>query len=77
MISKSLLNRWRIGNDNGKGYALGDNNMTPAEAAEDCGLEIIDEDHTGNVVARLLHGDNSLVVIRDHNGPWAVKVTVG
>lgn len=77
MINENIIKKWHIGNDNGEGYAVGDDNMTPAEAAEAEGLIICDEDITGQVVAIASEDDDCFVVIRDHNGPWAVTVTLG
>lgn len=75
MISESLIKKWHMGNDNGEGYPIGDEDMTPLEAAEYDDLAVIDDDCYGNVVAA--YDETHLVVIRDHNGPWAVTVSVG
>lgn len=72
-ISDSELKRlWREGNDQGRGYAIGDDDMSPHQAAKDGGLENIQKiDPEGNVVG-ILAGD--IIVVCDANGPWAVTV---
>lgn len=71
MISEEYLRAWNIGNDNGQGYSVGDAEDTPLEAAEAEGYTDIEEDETGQV---LCSDGCDLVVIRDHNGPWAVRI---
>ena len=71
MISEEYIRAWRIGNDAGDGYAVGDEDMTPLQAAEDEGYTDIEEDEIGQVLCT--DGDD-LVVIRDHNGPWAIRI---
>jgi hypothetical protein len=73
--TEGLLESWRIGNNAGKGFAIGADDMSPEEAAEDYGLteiEVITPD--GSVVG--CDDDGHAIVVRDHNGPWAVDVTV-
>jgi len=72
-ISDSELKRlWREGNDQGRGYAIGDEDMTPRQASKDGGLENIQNiDQEGNVVG-IISGD--IIVVCDSNGPWAVTV---
>lgn len=72
MNDKELNNAWRRGNDAGCGFALGDEDMTPEEAAKSEGLEnirIIDPE--GTVVGQLA---GYTIVIADSHGPWAVTI---
>lgn len=71
MIGDEYIRAWRIGNDAGDGFSVGDDNMTPCQAAEYEGYTDIEEDETGQVLCS--DGDD-LIVIRDHNGPWAVRI---
>lgn len=72
-ISDTELKRlWREGNDQGRGYAIGDEDMNPRAAAKEGGLENVQKiDPEGNVVG-ILAGD--IIVVCDANGPWAVTV---
>jgi len=70
--NEKLLEMWRKGNDAGLGYAIGHEDDTPLEAAERSGHESITEiTPEGSVVC---HDGHDMIVICDHNGPWAVKV---
>jgi hypothetical protein len=71
MISEEYIKAWRIGNDEGQGFAVGDVDMTCEEAAEAEGYTDLEVDETGQVLCS--DGDD-LIVIRDHNGPWAVRI---
>ena len=71
MISEEFIQAWRLGNDEGEGFAAGAENMTPRQAAEDEGYTNIEEDETGQVLCT--DGDD-LIVIRDVYGPWAVRI---
>lgn len=71
MISEEYIKAWRIGNDKGNGYAVGDDDMSCSQAAEHEGYTDIEEDETGQVLAT---DGEDLVVIRDANGPWAVRI---
>ena len=67
---------WGKGNDAGDGYAVGEANMTPREAAEAEEFDDIRTFDTGTstnhcVVARDGH---KWVAICDANGPWAVTI---
>jgi len=67
-----LMRLWREGNDQGHGYAIGDENMSPRQAAKDGGLEAIQKiDPEGGVVGIL---DGGIIVVCDAHGPWAVKI---
>lgn len=68
-----IMDAWRHGNDAGEGYAVGEDNQSPSEAADEDGLlEQGNLDPTGNIVA--VSGDR-VIAICDHNGPWAVDIT--
>jgi hypothetical protein len=78
--ASELMNAWRRGNDAGRGYAVGSSpagnvsDESPTSAAEYEGYRVEgDLDPTGNIVAV---DDDRIIVICDHNGPWAVDVTV-
>jgi len=71
MLPDEYIRAWRIGNDNGDGFSVGDEEDSPLEAAEEAGFTDIEEDEIGQVLCS--DGDD-LVVIRDHNGPWAVRI---
>ena len=72
MKDKELMDAWRQGNNAGHGYALGNEDMTPVEAARDAGLENIQTITPEGAVFGELAGD--VIVIADHNGPWAVTI---
>jgi hypothetical protein len=72
MTDKELLNAWRSGNDSGRGYAVGEEDMSPSDAAKDAGLENIRTISPDGIVVGELAGD--VVVVADCNGPWAVTV---
>ena len=75
MTNDELINIWRNGNAAGRGYSIGGPDDSPEIVAElDCMDEIRVLDPEGSVAA--LDGIG-LVVIRDHNGPWAVRVQDG
>lgn len=67
-----LKDAWRDGNNAGKGFALGSEDMTPEEAAIDVGLENIEAIDPEGSVTGYLAGDT--YVICDLYGPWAVVV---
>jgi hypothetical protein len=71
MISEEYIRAWRIGNDAGEGFAVGNEGMTCEEAAEAEGYTHLEVDCTGQVLCS--DGDD-LIMIRDHNGPWAVRI---
>jgi hypothetical protein len=71
MIGEEYIRAWRIGNDAGEGFAVGADGMSPDEAAEFEGYTHPWVDCTGQVLCA--DGDD-LIVIRDHNGPWAVRI---
>lgn len=72
-MEKELMKKWNNGNDNGQGWAIGDDNMTPTEAALEHGLvDVHDIDCEGNVVG--MDDDGNLVVVCDSHGPWAVTI---
>jgi hypothetical protein len=76
LTDAEISDLWYKGNNAGNGYAVGEANMTPREAAEAEEFDEIrtfDTDTSTNhcVVAR--DGDK-LVAICDANGPWAVDV---
>ena len=62
---------WRIRNNAGLGYDVGEEHHTPEEAAIHEDMEIIDRGDEGRVLA--IDG-NDLVLICDANGPWACTV---
>lgn len=70
-IGDEYIRAWEIGNDDGNGFAVGDDGMTCEEAAEAEGYTDLEVDSTGQVLCT--DGDD-LVVIRDDNGPWAVRI---
>ena len=76
LTDSEIESLWSKGNDAGNGYAVGEANMTPREAAEAEEFDDIRTFDTWNstshcVVAR--DGDK-LVAICDANGPWAVTI---
>jgi hypothetical protein len=72
ILNSEFKRLWREGNDQGRGYAIGNEDMTPCQAAKDGGLENIQKiDPEGNV-AGILAGD--IIVVCNSNGPWAVTV---
>lgn len=69
------LNYWRKENNAGNGYAVGEEFMSPAEAADAEEYSEIEEiDPTGNVICM---DGNDIIVICDANGPWACKIKIG
>lgn len=70
-LSDSDIAAWRAGNDSGDGYAVGEDSDTPEQAARRDGLEIVEVDDEGRVLA---HADGRRIIICDANGPWAVRV---
>lgn len=70
-LSEADLAEWRAGNAGGEGYAVGDDGDTPEQAARREGLEIVEVDDEGRVLA---HADGRRIIICDANGPWAVAI---
>jgi len=67
------LRAWRIENDKGHGFAVGDNTQTPKEAAEAEGfteIEYLDPEH--NVVCS--DNEDLIVICECGGGPWAVRI---
>jgi hypothetical protein len=75
MIDEKHIRDWRIGNDAGKGFPVGESDMTPEQAAESEGYEILSTDCDGQTLCRDVNNLNDLILIRDHNGPWAVRIS--
>jgi hypothetical protein len=73
-IGYEYIRAWKIGNDAGHGFAVGDDDMTCEQAAEAEGYTDLEVDATGQV---LCTDEDDLVMIRDHNGPWAVRIPAG
>lgn len=72
---EDALGCWNLENDAGNGYSVGEELMSPADAADAEGyseIEIIDP--TGNVIC--MDGPD-VIVICDANGPWACKIKIG
>jgi len=71
--SEQWIGGWRDGNDAGRGYALGEEGHTPAEAAAAEGLVVLEAACDGPVLAQ--EPDGTLVAICDAHGWWAVDLT--
>jgi len=73
LTNQELKAAWDEGNSDGMGYAVGQAEHTPAEAAEFdgmTGIEVIDPEHNVTAIDSL----DQRVVICDAHGPWAVTV---
>lgn len=70
--ASELMAAFRAGNDAGNGFAVGDADMTPREAAEIDWTHRADLTPEGSVVATDF---GRIYVVADVNGPWAVDVT--
>lgn len=74
ITDEEALASWKKENNAGNGYAVGEEFMSPANAAEAEGYTEINEiDPTGNVLCMDGDGDD-VIVICDANGPWACKI---
>jgi hypothetical protein len=71
-IEPEFISRYDAENSKGHGFAVGDEHMTPREAAVDDGFTILHEDCEGRVLCR--NQDNQLVLVCDVNGPWGCFV---
>jgi hypothetical protein len=67
---------WDKGNDEGNGYSVGGDKMTPREAAEDEGFTDIRTFDTSTSTSHcvIARDGGDWVAICDANGPWAVTV---
>lgn len=69
---KKVYNCWKIGHQAGFGFAIGDHYDTPAEALVKEGYYLIAE------IDDIAIGTNwldSIVVVTNHYGPWAVDIS--
>lgn len=71
VIMEEFIRAWNVGNNNGEGFEVGEQTDTPFQAAEREGYTEIEEDETGQVLATDFE---DLIVIRNCNGPWAVRI---
>ncbi|MDP3940632.1 MAG: hypothetical protein Q8R92_21165 [Deltaproteobacteria bacterium] len=69
-----LQTQWTEGNDEGRGCAVGDENMTAEEAALWEGWEVLHAREASNDICIARKPDGGLVGIGDANGPWAVDL---
>ena len=60
---------WNRRNDEGEGYAIGDEDQTPSEAIERDGYKVIGAT-SGGIVAG--YDGQSVVLVGYAHGPWAV-----
>lgn len=67
---KPLLAAWSDGNDQGAGYAIGQEGQTPYEAAVEAGLTVIHVTEDGIAIAEGVLGGYTVIA----PGPWAVDV---
>ena len=65
------LAAWVAANNNGEGYAVGDESQTPLQAAQSDGLAVLDTSGDDVLAA---DSAGSLVMICDLHGPWACSV---
>lgn len=71
----TIRKAWRIGNDNGEGFPIGDDDDEPMEAAQRAGLQSPREvDGLDGGIVCGWDGDR-LIAIADSSGPWAVDIT--
>jgi len=69
---EEMMDMWREGNNNGRGYAVGEEHHTSSEAADAEGYtDVRAITPEGCVVCR---GGGGTIVICDAHGPWAVKI---
>lgn len=78
LTDREIESQWDAGNNAGDGYAVGDEQMSPYEAAEAEGFSDIrtfaTRQSTGHcVIGRDATGD--WVAVCDANGPWAVTLS--
>ena len=69
---------WDKGNDAGDGYAVGDSDMTPLEAAKAEDFVNVRTFNTRTSTSRCVvgHDGRNWVALCDANGPWAVTIEV-
>jgi hypothetical protein len=78
LTDREIERLWDEGNNEGNGYSVGGDKMTPREAAEDEGFtDIRTFDTSGSTSHCVIARDGGdWVAICDANGPWAVTIHV-
>ena len=73
MILSESLEIWREKNNNGEGFAVGEDNMTPIESANAEGFDVLDVSRSHEYIL-CKDDDDNYIGIGDLHGPWAIKL---